>query len=128
MSPLKVGSSTVYRGKSGQWSFVAHRTTGFLVFFFLLLHIVDVAMVNIGNGSAYNTIHEVYGNIFLRIFECGLLFALLFHALNGIRIILVDFFPRMVRNEKVLSAWVVALTILAGVPGSIVIVKPWFTN
>jgi succinate dehydrogenase/fumarate reductase cytochrome b subunit len=45
MSPLKVGDTTVYKGKSGQWSFVAHRTTGILVFFFLLLHIVDVAHI-----------------------------------------------------------------------------------
>ena len=35
MSPLKVGDTTVYKGKSGQWSFIAHRTSGILVFFFL---------------------------------------------------------------------------------------------
>ena len=77
MSPLKVGDSTVYKGKSGQWSFVAHRASGILVFFFLLLHIVDVSLINFRGGDLYNEVHELYGNILLRIFECGLLFALL---------------------------------------------------
>ena len=69
MSPLKVGDSTVYKGKSGQWSFVAHRASGILVFFFLLLHIVDVSLINFRGGDLYNDVHELYGNILLRIFE-----------------------------------------------------------
>ncbi len=90
MSPVKVGGSTVYKGKSGQWSFVAHRTTGFLVFFFLLMHIVDVSLARFdSDGRLYDEVHELYGNIFMRLFEVGLLFALWFHALNGLRIIIV---------------------------------------
>ena len=61
----------------------------------------------------------------MRIFECGLLFALLFHSLNGLRIVMVDFFPGAVRRERVLTTWVVALTLLAGIPGSIVILWPF---
>jgi succinate dehydrogenase / fumarate reductase cytochrome b subunit len=125
VSPLKVGDSTVYKGKSGQWSFVAHRASGILVFFFLLLHIVDVSLINFRGGDLYNDVHELYGNILLRIFECGLLFALLFHSLNGLRIVMVDFFPGAVRRERLLTTWVVALTLLAGIPGSIVILWPW---
>lgn len=125
MSPAKVGDSTVYRGKSGQWSFVAHRTTGFLVFFFLLLHIVDVSLINFRGGELYDEVHALYGNVFLRLFECGLLLALLFHSLNGLRIVIVDFFPGAVRRERALTAWVVALTLAAGIPGSFVIMKPW---
>ena len=47
----------------------------------------------------YNEVHDVYGNILLRLFEVGLLFALSFHALNGLRIVLVDFFPDAVRRR-----------------------------
>jgi len=118
VSPLRVGDTTVYKGKSGQWSFVAHRTTGILVFFFLLLHIVDVSLINFRGG-------ELYGNILLRLFECGLLLALLFHSLNGLRVVMVDFFPGAVRRERMLTAWVVALTLIAGIPGSIIILWPW---
>ena len=122
MSPAT--SSTIYKGKSGQWSFVAHRITGFLVFMFLLLHIVDVSLVNI-DPELYNTVHELYGNVLLRLFEVGLLFALLFHSMNGLRIVLVDFFPGVIRREKLLSGLVVFVTLAAGIPGAVVILWPF---
>lgn len=115
--------STVYKGRSGQWAFVLHRITGFLVFFFLLLHIVDVSLVH--KPALYDEVHALYGNILLRLFECGLLFALLYHALNGLRIVLIDFFPEGVRNQEALYYGVVFLTIAAGLPGSYVILRPW---
>ena len=120
MSP----ASTVYKGKSGQWAFVSHRVTGFLVFMFLLLHIIDVSLVNI-DADLYNTVHELYGNVLLRLFECGLLLALLYHSMNGLRIVLVDFFPGVIRKEKMLTGLVVFITLAAGIPGSIVILWPF---
>lgn len=121
---MKAGNSTVYRGRSGQWAFVAHRVSGFLVFMFLLLHIVDVSLVK-ADVDLYDEVHALYGNILLRLFEVGLLFALLFHALNGLRIVIVDFFPRAVANEKRLTAAVVTLTLAAGIPGAVVILWPF---
>ena len=117
-------AGTVYRGKSGQWAFVLHRITGFLVFIFLLLHIVDVSLANFSE-ELYDEVHELYGNVLLRVFEVGLLLALLFHALNGIRIVVVDFFPGAVRNERKLFSVVVFLTLAAGIPGGYIILKPF---
>jgi len=116
--------ASVYRGRSGQWAFVAHRTTGFLVFMFLLLHIVDVSLVRL-DVDLYDEVHDLYGNILLRVFECGLLLALLFHSFNGLRIVLVDFFPGAIRNEKLLTAVVTGLTLVLGIPGSLVILWPF---
>jgi succinate dehydrogenase / fumarate reductase, cytochrome b subunit len=121
----KVGASkVVYKGKSGQWAFVGHRVSGVLVFFFLLLHIVDVSLIN-ADAELYDEVHDLYGNVLLRVFEVGLLFALLFHSLNGIRIVLVDFFPGMVRNERKLFSVVLALTLLIGIPCGYIIMKPF---
>ena len=116
-------ASTVYRGRSGQWAFVLHRITGFGVFFFLLLHIVDVSLAN--NPRLYNEVHAVYGNVLLRAFEVGLLFALLFHSLNGLRVVIIDFFPGAVARERALLAGVIALTLAAGIPGAVVILWPF---
>ena len=121
---MRIGSSTVYRGKTGQWAFVSHRVTGFLVFMFLLLHIVDVSLVNI-DPELYDRVHALYGNVLLRLFECGLLLALLFHSMNGLRIVLVDFFPGVIRREKMLTGLVVFVTLAAGIPGSLVILWPF---
>ena len=117
-------AGTVYRGKSGQWAFVTHRITGFLVFMFLLLHIVDVSLANF-SAELYDEVHELYGNVLLRVFEVGLLLALLFHSFNGVRIVVVDFFPGAVRNERKLFAVVVFLTLAAGIPGAYIILKPF---
>lgn len=117
-------TSTSYRGKSGQWAFVGHRVSGFLVFFFLLLHVVDVSLANTSE-RLYDEVHAIYGNVLLRLFEVGLLFALLFHSLNGLRIVLVDFFPGAVRNERALLTGVLFLTLVAGLPGGFIIMKPW---
>ena len=115
--------STPYRGKSGQLAFLFHRFTGFGVFLFLMLHIVDVSLVQ--NKHLYNNVHALYGNVFFRVFEVGLLFALIFHALNGLRIILIDFFPDAIRSDKALFGVVVFLTLAAGIPGGYVILRPF---
>ena len=114
---------TPYRGKSGQWAFISHRVTGFLVFMFLMLHVVDVSLVQ--DKHLYNEVHAVYGNVVLRVFEVSLLFALVFHALNGLRIILIDFFPEAIRSDKALFGVVVFLTLAAGIPGGYVILRPF---
>jgi succinate dehydrogenase / fumarate reductase cytochrome b subunit len=105
---------------------VAHRVSGFLVFFFLLLHIVDVSTVRW--PTVYDDIHAVYGNVVLRVFEVGLLFALVFHSLNGLRIVAVDFFPGAVANERRLLTAVVVLTVLMGTPGGFVILRPFLAG
>ncbi|HEV3354715.1 MAG TPA: succinate dehydrogenase, cytochrome b556 subunit [Acidimicrobiales bacterium] len=114
---------TPYRGKSGQWAFISHRVSGFLVFMFLMLHVVDVSLVQ--DKHLYNEVHAVYGNVVLRVFEVGLLFALVFHALNGLRIILIDFFPDAIRRDKTLFAVVVFITLAAGIPGAYIILRPF---
>jgi len=116
-------ASTRYRGKAGQWAFLSHRITGFLVFLFLLLHIVDVSLLRW--PDTYDAVHRLYGNVVLRLFEVGLLFALVFHTFNGMRIVAVDVFPDAVRNQRRLLQVVVALTLLTGVPGGIVILWPF---
>jgi succinate dehydrogenase / fumarate reductase cytochrome b subunit len=114
---------TVYRGRSGQWAFVAHRITGFLVFFFLLLHIVDVSLVS--RPRLYDQVHQLYGNVVLRLFEVGLLAALVYHSLNGLRIVMIDFFPGSIRNEKRVLSAVVSLTALLTAVGGWIIMKPF---
>lgn len=122
MSPAAQG--TVYRGKSGQWAFITHRITGFLVFFFLLLHVVDVSLIN-ASPRLYDEVHRLYGNVMLRLFEVGLLGALLFHSFNGLRIVMIDFFPGAIRNEKVMFRVVVFFTVVLTMAGGFVILRPF---
>lgn len=117
----------MYKGRSGQWAFVGHRVSGVLVFLFLLLHIVDVSLINI-SAEVYDEVHRLYGNVVLRIFEVGLLFALLFHSLNGLRIVALDFFPGAVHQERRLLSVVVFLTVAVGVPCGYIILEPFING
>ena len=84
---------SLYKGREGQWSWIAHRVTGVAILAFLFVHIVDTALVAWG-PSAYNKVVAVYHHPIIQIMELGLVGAVIYHALNGIRIMIIDFWPR----------------------------------
>ena len=77
---------TLYRGREGMWSWVLHRITGVLTFFFLFAHVLDTALVRVSPES-YDAVINTYKNPFVNLMEVGLVGAVLYHALNGLRII-----------------------------------------
>ncbi len=109
---------TLYRGREGMWSWVAHRITGTAIFFFLFAHVIDTAMVRI-SPETYNRAVETYKNPIVGVMEVGLVAAVLFHALNGIRIILVDFWAEGPRFQKQMTYGVLALWVVLFVPFAI---------
>ncbi len=110
-------AGTLYRGHEGMWSWVVHRITGVLVFFFLFVHVLDTALVRV-SPEAYNSVIETYKTPLVNLMEVGLVGAVLFHALNGIRIILVDFWPRGARHQKGMLWSVVVVWLLVMIPGT----------
>jgi succinate dehydrogenase / fumarate reductase cytochrome b subunit len=106
---------TLYRGSSGQWSWLAHRVTGVAITLFLFVHIVDTAVVAWG-PEAYERVTSIYHNWFVLLLELGLVGAVLYHALNGVRIMVFDFWPRTVRYMRPISAATTGLFIAAMIP------------
>lgn len=90
---------TVYRGGIGQWSWVAHRVTGVAVLLFLFTHILDTALIMLG-PVWYNKIIVLYRLPIFGVMEIGLFSAVLYHALNGVRVILVDFWIPSVKYHR----------------------------
>lgn len=104
----KAPAGTLYRGREGMWSWVAHRVTGFLIFFFLLVHVLDTSLVRV-DPEAYNQVIGTYKNPIMGLGEAGLVAAVVFHALNGVRIVLVDTWSKGTRYQKQLFWGVVVL-------------------
>ena len=96
---------SLYRGDPGMWSWVLHRITGATIFFFLLVHVLDTALVRV-SPQAYNEVIDTYKTPIIGLMEVGLVAAVLYHALNGIRIILVDFLAKGPRYQRVMF-WIV---------------------
>ncbi len=90
---------TLYRGREGMWSWVAHRITGVLIFFFLFAHVLDTSLVRV-SPSAYNSVIGSYKNPVTNFLEYGLTAAIVFHAFNGLRIIAVDFWAKGAKYQK----------------------------
>ncbi len=92
---IRVGSSVLrYRGGEGQWAWAVHRVAGVGVLAFLALHIADIFVAAFGPGL-FNDLLFLYKGPLARIGEIFLAFGLLYHALNGLRIIAADFIPSL---------------------------------
>ena len=108
-------AGTLYRGREGMWSWVAHRVTGMLIFVFLFAHVLDTALVRV-SPDAYNTVISSYKNPVVGLGEAGLVAAVIFHAFNGVRIMLVDFWSQGPRYQRQMLWAVVALWAVLFVP------------
>jgi len=98
-------AGTLYRGKVGMWSWVMHRITGVAIFFFLLVHVLDTALVRV-SPEAYNVVIATYQTPLIGVAELGLVAAILYHGFNGLRIALIDFWSKGAKYQNVMF-WVV---------------------
>jgi succinate dehydrogenase / fumarate reductase, cytochrome b subunit len=116
-----------YRGREGMLAWAFHRISGVAIWAFVVLHVIDIYLVG-GNPKAYDEILQIYASPIGRVGETLLGAALLYHALNGLRIIVMDFWPPLTRYHRVLwyANW--ALFALVGLPVAIVILKPIFVK
>ena len=111
---------TLYRGDPGMWSWVLHRITGATIYFFLFIHVLDTALVRI-SPQAYDEVISTYKTPIVGLMEFGLVAAVLYHALNGIRVILIDFWAQGPRYQR-LMLWVIGVVwLVVIVPAGVVL-------
>ena len=126
VSTIARGGAPIYWGDVGQYAWVMHRATGLGVLFFLLVHIVDIALIGLGR-DLYDETVAFYDFWFLIPMEIALVGAVIYHTLNGIRIVLIDFWkPGGVRYERSLFYAMLALTVLLTVPSGVIILDHAF--
>lgn len=104
----------MYKGREGQWAFLLHRLSGLAILAYLMLHVFSIGSVILGE-EFYMRIHHTYD---LWPFRVGLIFVtagVVYHALNGLRIIVMDFAGAGVAYQRQMWYGVLALTALATV-------------
>ena len=114
-----------YRGSEGMLAWAFHRVSGVAIWAFILLHVLDIWLANV-NAALYDDLLKFYGSPLGRVLETALGAAVLYHALNGVRIIVMDFWPSTTRYHKQLwyGVWVVFVVI--GIPFVLQIMAPAF--
>lgn len=110
----------MYRGREGQWAFMLHRISGVGIVLYLLLHIFDITLVMYGPNGPFNAFLAFYHQWPFRIGLILVIGAVVYHAFNGLRIILMDLTSWGVRYQR--SLWYGTLTVTAGL-GIWVLVK-----
>lgn len=112
-----------YRGGEGMLAWAFHRISGVAIWAFILLHVLDIWLAS-ANPKLYDDVLTIYASPGGRIGETLLGAALLYHALNGLRIIVMDFWPPLTRFHKQFwaAAWVIFVAV--GIPVAYVILKP----
>ncbi|MDQ3555514.1 MAG: succinate dehydrogenase, cytochrome b556 subunit [Gemmatimonadota bacterium] len=107
------------------WSWLLHRITGLGILAFLLIHVVDTALV-IYWPDFYDTSLELYRHPLFRVSELAIFFAVLFHSLNGLRIVVQDFWPLAMLRQRQLAYAAAALTAIAMIPITWMMIAPLF--
>lgn len=95
-----------YKGQGPMLTFVLHRVSGLGMAVFIGLHILASFLG--GSGGAFvNDIYESW------IFQIVVFFCILFHAINGLRITILDLFPKLLEHQReaIWVEWAVFLPI-----------------
>lgn len=103
-----------YRKHTGSWAWILHRITGLGLTLYILIHII--ALMGLLKGEkAFNEEMALFSTPVFVFFEWALGALVMFHALNGIRIALIDFGNGARYHKQILSfVYILAVIMIAG--------------
>jgi len=113
-----------YRVSWAQLAWFGHRLSGIGVLVYLFIHIVETSMVTLG-PTVYDATLGLFRNLPIRLGEIVLMAALVYHSLNGLKVILLDFFPATTTWYRPLTYGVVIATLTAMIPLSVLMLAPY---
>ena len=82
-----------YQGKGPMLTYILHRVGGLGMVTFVGLHVL-ASFVGGRVGSSINLIYENW------IFQIFIFFCVLFHAINGLRIVILDLWPKLIEHQR----------------------------
>jgi succinate dehydrogenase / fumarate reductase cytochrome b subunit len=93
-----------YQGKGPMLTYILHRIGGLGMVIFVGLHVL-ASFVGGRFGTFINPIFESW------VFQVLIFFCVLFHVINGLRIVILDFWPKLIeyQREAIWLEWMVFL-------------------
>ncbi len=107
-----------YRWHVGTVAWILHRLSGVLIVVYLVLHIWVMSFLQKGPES-FNRIMRLLESPLFKLLEIGLLGVVIYHALNGIRLVILDLGWGMAHQKKMFWAVVVVgivIFVLGAIP------------
>lgn len=84
---------------TGMWAWVLFRASGVLLVLYLAAHIVITSMGHF--GGTYDSLMKIFDHPVAVVLDLCLVAVVMYHALNGVRIILMDFGVGIQRHKIV---------------------------
>lgn len=109
-----------YAGREGHYMFLLHRFTGLGTLLFLIIHILDTSTVYFA-PELYSEAIDIYRSTPFMIGEIGLIFSVIFHGVNGFRIIYVDMIKPSawnIKSERKAAKITLAVSIVLWLPAA----------
>ena len=113
-----------YRVSWAQLAWFGHRMSGIGILVYLFLHIVETSTVTLG-PEVYDATLGLFRNLPVRLGEIVLMAALVYHSLNGLKVILLDFVPAATTWYRPLTYGVIIATAAAMIPLSLLMLAPY---
>jgi succinate dehydrogenase / fumarate reductase cytochrome b subunit len=99
---VSLAAALRYKGQGPMLTFILHRIGGVGMAVFIAVHILASFMGG-GSGAWINAIYEHW------LFQIFIFFCVLFHAINGLRITVLDLWPALLvyQREAIWMEWVI---------------------
>ncbi|MBN2366403.1 MAG: succinate dehydrogenase, cytochrome b556 subunit [Calditrichaeota bacterium] len=101
----------------GTWGYILHRLSGLALTGYILIHIYLVSGLH--NRPGWDSEMQIFRHPALMVLEWCLFSVVIFHALNGIRIFIIDYFNGARYHKQLLTAVLVLSVILFAGMGAI---------
>ncbi|HEX9017230.1 MAG TPA: succinate dehydrogenase, cytochrome b556 subunit [Chloroflexota bacterium] len=119
------GWAAIYKGQTGQWAQLLHRITGLGVALFLLLHVIDTSLLGWG-PQVYDAVVQIYHQPISLVIEVLLAAAVIYHAVNGIRVTIIDFWDAGSLHQETIFWIATVIFVVLWLPTAYVMLLPIF--
>ena len=116
-----VMNSLRYQGGGPMFAWILHRITGLAILLFVGLHVMASFFTQeLGSSWAIN-LNKIYKS---SAFQILVIFIVLYHAINGTRIIILDIWPKYLQyqREAIWVQWVIFIPIF-GLTAAVIIMR-----
>ncbi len=90
-----------YKGAGPMLAWILHRISGLGMVVFVSLHVLASFMTQQMGSDLGITINIIYESLYFQLF---IYFCVIFHAVNGLRIVVLDTWPKYIRYQRE-STW-----------------------
>jgi succinate dehydrogenase / fumarate reductase, cytochrome b subunit len=116
---MTIVESLRYKGREGHWLWVLHRVSGLGVLFYLIIHVYDMSLAYF-NVPAHETLIALFKTPVFSVLELGLGALLIFHAINGVRVALLDLRPELWAKQQLATRISLVITAIILAPTMII--------